>query len=138
MKASDLGFRAAALLALSGMGWGIAMAMSGDHATAPGHAHLNLLGWVSLFLMAGFYRLYPPLDGGWLAKLQVMVWAVGAALLGVAVGMIHNGQALGEPFAAVASIALFLAMTLFAWLVFQATGRRTIPAAHSAVPPAAE
>lgn len=138
MKASDLGFRAAGVIALAGMGWGIAMAISGDHATAPGHAHLNLLGWVSLFLMSGFYYLHPRLDAWALAKLQAGVWAAAAAVLGVAVGLIHAGRAIGEPLAAVASIALFLDMLLFVGLVFRETGRRALAGLQPVTPPAAE
>ncbi len=58
MKASSLSFQAAVLLVLVGMAWGIAMAASGDHSTHPAHAHLNLLGWVSLFLFGLFYHLH--------------------------------------------------------------------------------
>lgn len=138
MQASGLGFRAASVLALAGMGWGIAMAVLGDHATAPGHAHLNLLGWVSLFLIAGFYRLHPRLDGWALAKVQVSVWAVAAALLGLAVGLIHAGREIGEPLAALAAIVLFLDMLLFAGLVFRETGKVTLGRVQPGLPPAAE
>lgn len=41
---------------LAGMAWGLQMGVSGDHEMMPAHAHLNLLGWVSLSIMAAFYR----------------------------------------------------------------------------------
>ncbi len=50
MKASSLCFQAAVLFVIAGMIWGIVMAISEDHSAMPAHAHLNLLGWVSLFL----------------------------------------------------------------------------------------
>jgi hypothetical protein len=50
MNASTLSFRAATIFAVAGISMGIAMAMMRDHAIMPAHAHLNLLGWVSLFL----------------------------------------------------------------------------------------
>jgi hypothetical protein len=62
MKASSLSFPAATLLAIAGMTWGIVMAASGDHSAMPAHAHLNLLGWVSLFLFGIFYHLHPAVD----------------------------------------------------------------------------
>src|SRR6478752_7199076 len=74
MKASSLSFQAAVLLVLVGMGWGIAMAASGDHSTMPAHAHLNLLGWVSLFLFGIFYHLHPAIDQSRAARLQVWRW----------------------------------------------------------------
>ena len=45
--ASTLSFRAAVTFVVIGMSWGLVMAASGDHSTLAGHAHLNLLGWVS-------------------------------------------------------------------------------------------
>ena len=50
-------FAAAALYAMTGMFWGLAMSITKDHATYSAHAHLNLLGWVSLALMGTFYAL---------------------------------------------------------------------------------
>ena len=55
VKASSLRFRAAVPFAIAGMAWGISMAISNDHAAMPAHAHLNLLGWVSLFLFGICY-----------------------------------------------------------------------------------
>jgi uncharacterized membrane protein len=67
MRASKLCFLAAVLAAIAGMLWGLDMAISENHAAAPAHAHLNLLGWVSLFLFGIFYRLHPSLDATKLA-----------------------------------------------------------------------
>ena len=50
MKASSLSFQAAVVIVVAGMIWGLQMAISRDHAALPAHAHLNLLGYVSLFL----------------------------------------------------------------------------------------
>ena len=44
MKASILSFRAAVLMVIAGIIWGIVMGISQDHSTMPAHAHLNLLG----------------------------------------------------------------------------------------------
>ncbi len=131
MRASSLAFRAAVLLVLVGMGWGIFMAASQDHATAPAHAHLNLLGWVSLFLFGIFYRLHPALETSRTAAVQLWVWILGTVGLTVAVGLIHTGRTAGEPVAAVSSLVLFADMLLFAVLVFR--NGRAAPAT-SAVP----
>ena len=63
MKASTLSFQAAVVFIVAGMIWGIFMAISDDHSAMPAHAHLNLLGWVSLFLFGIYYRLHPWLEG---------------------------------------------------------------------------
>ena len=48
LRISDFCFVVAALAALGGMGLGIVMGISQDFTLAPAHAHLNLLGWVTM------------------------------------------------------------------------------------------
>jgi FtsH-binding integral membrane protein len=117
MKASSLSFTSAVLLALVGMVWGIVMAASQDHSTMPAHAHLNLLGWVSLFLFGLFYHLHPAIDASRLAVLQVWAWIVGTVVLTIGVALVHTGNALGDPIAAVSSLIVVAAMVLFGWIV---------------------
>ena len=119
MKASTLSFRAAVLFVLVGMAWGIQMAASGNHAAFPAHAHLNLLGWVSLFLFGVFYHLHPLLDPSPAARLQVGVWIVGTTVLTVGVGMVHSGHSSGDSIAAAGSLIVFAGMLAFAWMVFR-------------------
>src|SRR5215212_9018807 len=121
MKASVVSFRAAVLFALLGMGMGIAMAMARDHAAMPAHAHLNLLGWVSLFLFGLYYRLNPALDVSRLALVQVGVWSFVTVVLTLAVATIHMGYEVADPVAALASLIVLAAMVLFAVLVFRPT-----------------
>ena len=67
MTPSNLCFRAAMLLLLAGMLWGLQMAITDDHSAFPAHAHLNLLGFVALFLFGIFYRLNPVVEANRLA-----------------------------------------------------------------------
>lgn len=117
MKASSLSFYAAVIAVLVGMSWGIVMAISQDHSAMPAHAHLNLLGWVSLFLFGVFYRLHPSLEVSRTALMQVCVWIVGTISLTVGVAMLHAGNKAGEPFAGIGSFVLLGDMLLFGWLV---------------------
>jgi hypothetical protein len=134
MKASSLSFQAAVVLVLAGMGWGVVMAASGDHSTMPAHAHLNLLGWVSLFLFGLFYHLHPALDRSRAALAQVWAWIVATVVLTIGVGLVHSGRPVGDPIAAVASLAIIADMALFGWLVL----RREAPSARTAAPLPAE
>ena len=59
MSASSLSFRIAVLFALIGMIVGVYMAASQNHALGQAHAHINLIGWVSLFLIGLFYERRP-------------------------------------------------------------------------------
>src|SRR5580692_3957162 len=106
MKASILCFRAAVLLVIAGMLWGIVMGITEDHSTMPAHAHLNLLGWVSLFLFGIFYHLHPARDRSPTALVQVWIWIVATVVLAVGVGLVHTGHEIGEPIAAVSSLVV--------------------------------
>ena len=123
MKASVLSFRAAVLMVIAGMIWGIAMAISNDHSTMPAHAHLNLLGWVSLFLFGIYYRLHPATERDRLAHIQVWVWIAATVVLTIGVGLVHSGHVVGDPIAAVGSLIILADTLLFGFLVY----RRELP-----------
>jgi peptidoglycan/LPS O-acetylase OafA/YrhL len=133
MRASSLSFRAAVVLVVAGMVWGIVMAISQDHAAMPAHAHLNLLGWVSLFLFGIYYHLHPTIDRSRTALVQVWVWIVGTVVLSVGVALVHTGHETGDPIAAVSSIIILLDTLLFGWLVFRQPDVERM-AAQTAVP----
>ncbi len=117
MKASSVSFPVAVLMVIAGMIWGIIMAISHDHSAMPAHAHLNLLGWVSLFLFGVFYHLHPVIDRSRAALVQVAVWIVGTVILTFGVGLLHTGHDIGQPFAAGGSFIVLASMLQFGWLV---------------------
>lgn len=117
MKASSLSFQAAVLFVIAGMIWGIQMAISQDHSAFPAHAHLNLLGWVSLFLFGIYYRPHPSLDQSRAALAQVSIWCIGTIVMAIGVGLVHTGHEVGDPIAALASLLVLAGMLMFGWLV---------------------
>jgi hypothetical protein len=50
-------FAMAPIYVLVGMGFGIFMGATEDFSLAPAHAHLNLIGWVTMALYGTFYAL---------------------------------------------------------------------------------
>ncbi|TCR66515.1 hypothetical protein [Bosea sp. BK604] len=113
---ATLFLRFAPLLALAGMGLGIAMGISQDHRLQTLHAHINLIGWVSMFLAGLYYRVVPAADG------RLAYWHFGFAILGLAsLGTGLAGLAFGdrsfEPFAVVGSLLTIASMAIFAWIV---------------------
>ena len=134
MTASTLCFRAAMLLVLAGMMWGLQMAITDDHSAFPAHAHLNLLGFVALFLFGIFYRLNPTVEASRLALPQVWIWIVSTVVAVIGVGLVHTRHEGGEPITAVGSFAIFADAILFTWLVFQASpkalSRKTEPSSQ--------
>lgn len=85
----------------------------------PAHAHLNLLGWVSLFLFGIYYERRPALDKSRLAQIQVIAWSAGTVLLTIAVAALHLGYTAFDPAAILASLIVLAAMVLFAYFVFK-------------------
>ena len=131
MHASSLSFRLAVLFVIAGMAMGIGMAATQNHAIMPAHAHLNLLGWVSLFLFGIYYERRPALDTSRLPMIQVVLWSLGTVVLTIAVAAIHLGYQAADPIAALASLIVLAAMLLFAYFVFRpARDLSPSPAAH--------
>jgi hypothetical protein len=50
-------FAVGVVYVLCGMMWGMHMGEANDFTMAPAHAHLNLLGWVTMGLYGTFYTL---------------------------------------------------------------------------------
>ena len=119
MSASSLSFRIAVLFVLVGMIVGLYMATSHDHALAPGHAHINLIGWVSLFLIGLFYERRPQLDKSAGARWQVIIYTIGAVVLNASLAALLLGNAGAEPGAAAGSIVVLGSTIWFGWLVFR-------------------
>jgi hypothetical protein len=125
MKASQLSFQVAVLCAVAGMAWGIVMGISQNHAAMTAHAHLNLLGWVSLFLFGIFYHLHPAIDGSRMAMMQVWIWIIGTVILTIGVWQLYSGHSIGDTIAAVGSFIALAGMLLFGWLVVRRPTQQT-------------
>lgn len=119
MRASTLAIRAAVIFALCGIGLGIGMAMTHNHLLHAAHAHINLVGWVSLFLFAMYYKAHPAMDTTRCALVQVGSWTLGAALLGLGVTLIYGVGPQYQAFAAVGSLIVFASLLIFAYVVFR-------------------
>ena len=77
--------RIAVIYALVAMFLGITMGIREDFTLASTHAHLNLVGWVSMALYALVYRQYPAAAQSRLAMLHFWIANVGAVLLTVGI-----------------------------------------------------
>ena len=110
--------RIAVIYALVGMALGIAMGMSEDHTQTPTHAHLNLVGWVSMALYALVYRQYPAAAESRLAIPHFWIANIGAVLL--TVGIYTQMVPLPSLAFIVISGSLFtiLGMAMFAGIVY--------------------
>jgi hypothetical protein len=107
-------FRAAVIYLLVAVAIGIAMGVRDDFALRSVHSHLNLLGWVSLALMGLIYQQMPQLGSNRLAKSQF--WLHNLGLAGMAAGLSAKlqGLPLADPLLGTGSVALAVAVLLFA------------------------
>lgn len=128
---SSLFLRTGALFGVAGMGLGLVMAASGDHRLATVHAHVNLIGWVGMFL-AGLHHAARPRRRPFLARLHYGVALAGVTTLGPGIAGIHLGYVWGPVVAAIGSATTFAATALFAVIVF----RDTRPSGNESVSPA--
>ena len=94
---------------------GAYMGASQDHTFLSVHAHLNLLGWVSLAIIGCIYLLKPKLATTRLAQLHFWLHNIGAPVLLVAVAFIHSGSVeIAGPIAGISSIVTVIGIMCFA------------------------
>lgn len=120
--------RLAVIAALCGMTWGIIMGAQQNFAAASAHAHLNLLGWVSMTLYGLFYRVVPTAAEGKLPKVHFWLALIGVLIFVPSLGVVLAGPKSmlmnAEKAIMLASVLVAGSMLLFAVIVFKATGRK--------------
>jgi len=116
-------FRISVSVGLLGMAFGIFMGIRQDFALAPAHAHLNLLGFVTMFLSALYYRAFPIAAASRLARYQAVVSVVGAILFPVGIAcVLLGGHDRFEPVVVAGALIVFAGMVLFAAIVYRTAG----------------
>lgn len=105
----------ASIYAVIGMAGGIYMAASHDHTLATAHAHLNLLGFVSMAIFGLYYHAVPQAAVSRLAKIHGMAATLGVWLLIPGIAMVYLGM--NEGVAVIGSLVTILAMVLFVAVV---------------------
>jgi drug/metabolite transporter superfamily protein YnfA len=113
--------RLAALYLVIGVALGLYMAASQDHSMHPVHAHLNLLGWVSLSLFGLFYRAIPSAAGSKLAKAHFWIYVPAHAVQMVLLAILYRGRTEIEPALGAVSMLVGVGVICFAIVVWQNT-----------------
>jgi len=108
-------FVTAAVAVLLGMVWGIQMSASGDHSLSGAHAHLNLIGWVTMGLFGVYYHVVPEAADHKLAKLHYPLALAG--LVVIVPGIVMALRETGDTLAKVGSLLTVLSMLLFVFIV---------------------
>jgi hypothetical protein len=108
-------FATGALFVLIGMGWGMYMGAANDVLMAPAHAHLNLLGWVTMALYGTFYALTKETMSERLAWINWTVSALGVVVLipSLALFLGHGNDPAYIPVMVVGEILTVLGLLIF-------------------------
>lgn len=131
---SSIFLRMSVLFVVLGVSLGYWMGMTHNFIVSPVHAHINLLGWVSMFLYGLFYRAFPEAAQGWPAKAHLVLAAVGLPLMmtGLTIQLLQVQSLMGvvPPLMISGPTMVVLGMAVFAVIVFRATdGKATAAAA---------
>lgn len=133
-KRSRAWFCLAAVYFAAGIVMGIVMGASGDHALFPVHAHLNLLGWVSMALFGLISKAHPAIAEGRVASLHFWLYNAAVPVMLGALALRIKGLHAAEPVIGLASVAVGCATLLFVWLVFARAGARKMAPESAASP----
>ncbi|MDR6917419.1 hypothetical protein J2X66_004298 [Pseudomonas sp. 3296] len=115
-------FRLAAIYFAIGVMLGVAMGASGDHSLYAVHAHINLLGWVSMALFGIIGAVHPSITEGRIAAIQFWTYNVAVPVMLGALALRLKGWPSVEPLIAVASLLVGASVLLFVWQVFSRMG----------------
>jgi hypothetical protein len=118
-------FRLAVVWLLTGVTLGLVMAASHDHSAFPAHAHMNLLGWVSMSIFGIFYRLFPAAAASKLAKVHFWIYVPAHFVQMVTLFLLLRGMASIEPVLAIASFVVAAGIIVFAINLWKATAGPT-------------
>jgi len=107
-------FAMGVLCVLMGMLWGIHMAIAKDFAMMPAHAHLNLVGWVTMSLFGTFYALTADTLSPRLAWTNFVISGLGVIVMIPSLAiMLSTGNDKIEPFVAIGSVLTVIGLLVF-------------------------
>lgn len=102
---------------------GLIMGIIHDFRLTSVHAHVNLLGWVSMALFGLIYHFYPNAANSKLAKVQFWLHNIGVPVMLGGIAAQVFGVAAALPAAIVGSMAVVLGVILFTVNVFKHVGK---------------
>lgn len=98
---------------------GLHMSVTQNHAAVGAHAHINLLGWVTMAIFGAFHALNPQGAGTGLAKAQYGIYTGGVVVMTPALYLLLTGSPAWGPVVGAASLVVFLGVLMFAVIVFR-------------------
>lgn len=111
-------FRTAILFLIAGICVGLYMSITHQFEATGAHAHINLLGWVTMAIFGIYYALNPVQAASRIAKIQYMLYTIGILVMAPALFLMLTGNPALEPVVAVSSLVTFAGVLLFAVILF--------------------
>ena len=102
---------------------GLIMGIIHDFRLTSVHAHVNLLGWVSMALFGIIYHFYPKAANSKLAKVQFWLHNIGVPVMLGGIAAQVFGVTAALPAAIIGSIAVVIGVILFMINVFTHVGK---------------
>ena len=109
----------AAVYIVLGIGLGIYMGVNENFALHAVHAHINLLGWVSMALFGLFYQQFPQIASTGLARAQFWLHNLGLPVQMLMLSLLILGNTAVVPILGIADIVVGIAFLLFLVNVFR-------------------
>ncbi len=113
--------------AAAGMGLGIFMAASHNHAQHVTHAHILLVGFVASLVYGVIHKLWLGERPAGLARLQFLAHQAGALTMFAGLLLLYGDvmpEAQLDPILAIASITVFIGVVLMLFMVFKTNAVR--------------
>lgn len=112
-------FMTAICFLVAGILVGLKMSIAHDYAATGAHAHINLLGWVTMAIFGTFHALNPQGAGTWLAKAQYYIYTGGVVVMTPALYLLLTGNPSLEPVVAISSLVVFAGVLMFGAIIFR-------------------
>jgi cbb3-type cytochrome oxidase subunit 1 len=90
------------------------MGLSGDHRLMAVHAHMNLLGWVTLSLVGVIYHYFPKAAASRLASVQFWLHNLFLPIMMLSLALVLTGTPQAGPILGSTAVVMLLAVLLFA------------------------
>ncbi|WP_423799673.1 cytochrome-c oxidase [Neobacillus sp. SAB-20_R2A] len=105
---------------------GITMGIIHDFRLASVHAHINLLGWVSMAIFGLIYHFYPQAANTKLAKTHFWFYNIGLPVMMIGIAtQVLTGSMAALPVAVIGSIVVVVGVICFTINLFKHVGKGT-------------
>lgn len=112
-------FMTAICFLIAGIVLGLKMGNTHDYAAVGAHAHINLLGWVTMSIFGIYHALNPSGASSRLARLQAYIYVPGVLVMAIGLYLLLTGTQAAEPVVAVASLAVFVGVLMFGAIIYR-------------------